>query len=345
MFGTDVPLLDERQAIELVVGLGELDMRAVLRREVTVQDVSRRCRCLLVRVPGSGWAVKQGANTETRESLAIEASMYRRLMGSPMQGSVPRYVHDDPAHGVLVVELVDGVSPREHEREQPREARARYAVRLGRVLATLHAMPTVASDARTPPRILTCHQSSLESIEFHSPASLRVLERIQTSTALTGVLDSVAADWSPIALSHNDLRADNIVVDEHTDRLTVIDWEMAGLADPRWDLCSLLAERLAWWLADPDLWLPEPGADARSAAAAGLVELHVFAGCLLAGYGDATVDAAIVRWIAARLVQTAMEHCHRDVSISPLAEQMLQIAANMFRRPEEAGRLFFGMDL
>ncbi len=352
VFGVDIPLVDERGAVQLLINLGALAPQSVLDGHVSVEDVSRRCRCLVVRDHHSGWAVKQGANVETRESVTNEARAYRALADTTLASTIPRFVHDDPELGVLVVEFVDGVAPREYEYDATEEARARYAFQLGHLLARLHTLPIKEFGNRLPPRVLSCHWPSLHSIEFHSAASLHALAIIQQSADLRRALEAVYWDWSPTSFSHNDLRGDNIVVDEKSGKITLIDWEMAGVADPRWDLCALLAERLVAWLSDPEVWLPGPGADPHTSAAAGLQHLHVFTRFLLAGYAgihggiadSAQFTSSVSTWTAARLVQAAIEHCHREAMISPLAEQMLQIAANIFGRPVEAGRLFFGLE-
>jgi len=352
VFGVDIPLVDERGAVQLLIDLGELDPQSVLDGHVSVEDVSRRCRCMVVRDHRSGWAVKQGANVETRESVTNEARAYQAIADTTISGKIPRFVHADPELGVLVVEFVDGVAPRDYENDTTEEVRARYAYQLGQLLARLHTLPVSGLGSRLPPRVLNCHRPSLQSIEFHSGASLQALAIVQESVDLRGALETVSDNWLPIAFSHNDLRGDNILVDETSGDITLIDWEMAGLADPRWDISALLAERLVAWLSDPGVWLPESGADPHTSAAAGLPRLHSFTRFLLAGYTathsgiaeSAPVASSVSTWTAARLVQAAIEHCHREATISPLAEQMLQIAANIFRRPVEAGRLFFGLE-
>lgn len=355
VFGIDVPLIDERSAVQLLGQLGALDLRSMLDQEITVRDVSRRCRCLIVQGPETAWVVKQGANAETLESVANEARAYRALIDTPLTASIPRYRFHDPATGVLIIEFVEGLTPQEHEIGRPPRDRAQYAYELGGLLAQVHRLPLNGFASQLPPRVLSCHRPSLESIEFHSAASLRALAIVQRNAQLSAALDSVRDDWTPTAFSHNDLRGDNIIVRERTGKIAIIDWEMASISDPRWDLSALLAERLVGWLNDPELWLSDSESGGHAAAVTGLTHLHLFTRFLLAGYTQGsnieaspftpTAGTPAARWIAARLVQAAIEHCHQQALISPLAEQILQIAANMSARPAEAARFFFGTEI
>lgn len=72
--------------------------------------------------------------------------------------------------------------------------------------------------------------------------------------------------WRPMCLIHGDLKHDNVLVeaDEHgITGVTVIDWEMARLGDPAWDLAGL-AVRLPLMTPEADGWA---GADLDAVAA------------------------------------------------------------------------------
>lgn len=354
VFSIDLPPLDEVSAVRLLADLGELDMETVHAGDVTVVDESRRCRCLIVRTTDRGWAIKQGANSETRESIANEALFYKLLRNTGFVQHMPRYVFDDPNSGLLVVHYVDGETLREANHEQAQAERAHLAVRLGEALAQLHLLAeSEMLPAKPAPRILGCGRATLESLEFHSGASLNVIRIIQSHPNLRAALEEVAAAWSATAVTHNDLRSDNVLVDQ-AGALSLIDWEMAGWGDRRWDLAALLSERIVWWMNDPDLWTPATPEPVPNTAARGLADLHVFAQALLAGYAKAYSGAAtlagadvpdLMSWCAARLVQFAIENSHREALLSAMSEQLLQIAANIFAHPERAARIFFGLEV
>jgi hypothetical protein len=125
------------------------------------------------------------------------------------------------------------------------------------------------------------------------PAGLSPLVR-HTLDQLGGrrvIADAVAELRRPVAgcLVNHDLKWDNVVLTGSPDapRPVLLDWELAGLGDPAWDLGCLLAEHLVRG-TDPGLELD------RSARA------------LLSGYADgARLHPGVVAVLARRAVLAA----------------------------------------
>ncbi|WP_062348672.1 phosphotransferase family protein [Herbidospora yilanensis] len=352
VFTAGRPVLDEVTALRALAAHGVLGPEQMLDPRLTVVDESRRCRCLIVRLADAGWVVKQGTSAETQETLDREAEVYRVLRGSSFAPYLPRFSAFDDHTGLLVTEFVDGQAPRDAHIADPAR-RPVTAVGIGAALARLH---TVADDgglpAQQPPPILRCGHPTLDSIEFHSPASLEVVRTIQSSPALSELLDGVHEQWSPGAMGHGDLRGDNILI-RPSGEPVFIDWEMGGPGDRRWDIAGLLTERIVWWLTDPDAWVPmEAQATANAAAAAGLREIREFAHAFLGSYvvtyaGELDLAKAglddLMRWCGARLVQFAVEQTHQRSVPLATSRQLLQMAANFHTTPGVAARTFFGL--
>ncbi len=106
------------------------------------------------------------------------------------------------------------------------------------------------------------------------PWALRLFDgdgpaEIWATPALGGLLQAVAAEpgfvplvrrsrgaWRKLCVVHADLKQDNILLDLAADppRATVVDWEMARLGDPAWDLAGPFSRLL---LASPEQpWIP-----------------------------------------------------------------------------------------
>lgn len=79
-----------------------------------------------------------------------------------------------------------------------------------------------------------------------TPTTAAILREAATDAVLVSGLRAARAAWRPLALIHADLKHDNILVARHGDdlRTVVLDWEMARVGDPAWDLAGLTA-RLA----------------------------------------------------------------------------------------------------
>ncbi|MBG0812786.1 phosphotransferase family protein [Planomonospora sp. ID82291] len=353
-FTADRPALDEISAVRQLITCGALSPEQAIDSRLTIMDESRRCRCLIVRFESGGWAVKQGTTAETGESIRQEAMVYQALKPTTFAHHLPEFLSYDEDRGLLVIEYVVGESPREAYTAE-RERRAAIAVSIGAALARLHRIDgDLGLMPKPAPPILRCGYPTPASVEFHSRASLQIIQAIQSNEALMSVLNSVRAQWTPEVITHNDLRGDNIIIRESGEPV-FIDWEMGGPGDRRWDIAGLLAERLVWWLTDPDFWVPNnPSETANEAAAIGMKEIREFSHSFLGSYltnFSGTLDlgraglSGLMTWCAARLVQFAIENTHQRSVPLATSRQLLQIAANIRLNPDVAARTFFGLAL
>jgi aminoglycoside phosphotransferase (APT) family kinase protein len=133
-----------------------------------------------------------------------------------------------------------------------------------------------------------------------TPMLAAVLAEAAADPALVAGLRAARALWTPMALIHADLKHDNLLVAQIGDTLDVcvVDWEMARVGDPAWDLAGLVA-RLATARTDGPPW---PGADIDAVA------------LLLARYAEASglpVPALARRtmsYVGAVLLMMALQH-------------------------------------
>jgi len=143
-------------------------------------------------------------------------------------GLAPALIHVDVAHRFVIMEYVTGLLWTSQDFARPE--------RLGQLGATLHALhsivpPTVAPfDVRTVLRRL--HERLVEGVPGERAWFTQLMER--AAVAL------LAFDTStrPKTLVHNDLHHGNLVGKE---RLFLLDWEYAAVADPLLDLACVLA--------------------------------------------------------------------------------------------------------
>jgi aminoglycoside phosphotransferase (APT) family kinase protein len=341
-------LINEVAAVRLLTELGELATDRLFDGSMVVTDHSRRSRCLIVRTGDQGWVLKQGGGSDTAEAVRFEARMYRVLARNGATLPVPRLIHADEPRSLLVTSMEDGLPMREAAGDTD-EQQIWLAQKLGDVLARIHMVDDHADLPKLPPPpILAAFRPGLDSLRYRSSASLELIALLQQQEALCAELEVLTRLWRPIALSHNDIRSDNLLVDSAAQTLTVIDWELAGLGDPHWDLAGPLAEQLSWWLAEAKFW----GNDTNAAddGAATLAPTHRFTLPYLGSYlnraGAARIDLLVLlRWCAARLVQSAFEIAYQHPILTAMSRQTLQLAANIFARPAHAARWLFGLEV
>ncbi len=133
-----------------------------------------------------------------------------------------------------------------------------------------------------------------------TPATAALLREAAADPVLVAGLRSARALWRPLALVHADLKHDNVLAAPGPDGLavTVLDWEMARIGDPAWDLAALTARLVVARGEGP----PWPAEDVRAA------------GRLVARYAEATGLGAgglahrLVHYAAAVLLAMALQH-------------------------------------
>ena len=350
--GQAVELFDEATVVRLLVEIGELDGDTMLGSALTVQNYSRRNRCLIVHGAGRGWVVKQGTDAETVQSVCREIQIYMALRDGAVQFATPRLVYEDHDGAVLIVEYVTGVPLRDALVTGSPFDPVRVAGVLGNLLASMHSCSLVDKFTELPsPWILDIFRPRLEMLPGLSGGSVELISLLQSHPHVCDALARLADTWEPIAMTHNDLRGDNLIIPADPRQATFIDWELGGRGDPHWDLAGLLAEQLMRWLTG--LRPPaSPAGEARYADAAQTVApVHQFAGALLRGYtqpdsatrGDPVNLSALMCWCATWLVQNALETAQRYPTLDSASRELLQVAVNMLERPTDAGRWLFGL--
>ncbi|WP_306209963.1 aminoglycoside phosphotransferase family protein [Actinoplanes sp. RD1] len=332
-------LLDARGTVDHLVARGLISAETLVSAGVTVTDRSSRCRTYVVRTGPSGFVVKQGTNSETVQSVRDEAATYSRL-GSVVPVPCLRSFRD----GCLVTDWVPGSTLAGSIERDPR-AHAARAPELAGILARLHGSgpdPSTLPPAR-PSAVFLLARPPLAAFQFHSHGSHLLTRLIQADEMLTAGLLSLSSRWRASSQIHNDVRPENII-ETPGGGLVVIDWELAGRGDPRWDLGALVAGHVIAFLEDADVWA-RPAADRHRADRLGA--LHAVVRRVLDAYqeggGCVVPPVDLVQWVAGRMVLTTMERCSAAPSVSAACRHLLQVAANLFRRPEAGAQIFLGV--
>ena len=88
-----------------------------------------------------------------------------------------------------------------------------------------------------------------------NPATAALLHDAAADPALVAGIRGARGLWRSLALVHGDLKHDNVLLEPTADgfRARVLDWEMARIGDPAWDLAGLTA-RLAAARGDEGPW-------------------------------------------------------------------------------------------
>ena len=134
----------------------------------------------------------------------------------------------------------------------------RPATWMGRALAALHSLklassPMSALSERLPRRLpdaLFLHRPDHALYCNSSYANLQAVRMMQSFPAFGALIDALAKEWRPSCLIHFDVKGDNILLSAKRGARSswLIDWELAALGDPAWDVGSMFADYLGVWL-------------------------------------------------------------------------------------------------
>jgi Phosphotransferase enzyme family len=343
----------------------------VLDADLAVEEVARRnSNFKVTRTPGPCYMLKQGLDRERAGAVDREALVYARIGGSPdgraLRPHTVRFFRHDPAEHVLVLEFVRRAEDLRgyHSRRGFSTAHARG---MGGVLAAVHRLPPdflaparngaavgTTEDARLdPPWVLSAHQPGVEVLRHVSAGALDLIGIVQQTDRFAGHLDVLRGEWAPSCVIHGDLRWSNWLLCSGARRkkLKLVDWELAGIGDPCWDVGSILSDYLSWWLLN----LPQVAAEAmRTLPAPALTALRRMHRAIGAFWREYCRAAALdddlrprflrraMRYGGARLMQTAYEQLQSSWRMNAVGLQLLQLSFNVLDRPDDALRHLCG---
>jgi hypothetical protein len=199
--------------------------------------------------------------------------------------------------------------------------------------------------------VLDIHRPTLDVYGTVSGADIELLRVIQRFPAFGVALDDLRLRWQPAALTHNDLRWDNIVVARDSDSdLQLIDWELVGRGDPCWDIGTFVSEYLSFWVYS----IPPTSHSAAGSRHAARHQIEDMQPAIRAfwnayrqqvqdgGGADLPLDRA-VRCAGARLLQTAFEHTRTRDRPTTNDLLLLQLSLNVLQRPDDVAARLLGL--
>lgn len=331
----------------------------VVRKCVRVIDLSRRNENLAVdRSPARSFIHKR--NPPSSRSATRERAIYELIhrQADSVSVHVPRLdQHGDGLsieffpRAITINELIEDASG------FPVEPASAFGTWLG----ALHTSERLVHDpapqtlAGGLPWALSIDQPTLELFGASSGATLRLLEIVQQHPDVCEALGDLRAGWHRQTLIHNDLKWDNVLVvrtSSQPDGFVVIDWELAGIGDPRWDVGSIFAAFLGLWGGSIPIMRDAPPDHLIELAERPLNTLQPAAQAFWSAYSRSAYPnlwsahqdvEPIMRYCGARLIQTAVERAQLRSTLAADSVLLLQIAQNVIEHPAAAATHLLGL--
>lgn len=243
---------------------GFLNPKAFLSGDyILTQSMSRNSIFKIQHQNSTGVFVKQLINQDVTNSylmqkdatshyLIHESGLYKET-----SSYIPKYYGYDPNHHILVTEFFVDTGNIHEETFAKKELSQHYAKQMAKILSSYHFDITKEVD----------HQSSLQFFGGQIPWILNlgnigdtdsngmnnvVLQEIRKHKQLSQKIDKVASTWEITSLIHGDIKWMNFIVMPDKKDVKLIDWEIADLGDPLWDVAGVFQSYLSSWVMSFD---------------------------------------------------------------------------------------------
>ncbi len=365
-------VLTPKEIAPYLIESGLVSARSIVEGDLAVLDASRRnSNFKVVSERGTSYLIKQGVDRERAGTVANEATVCSFLQSdaayAPLRPYLPVLHMYSPEEHVEVFELLrDACDLREYHTRLGRFP-TNLATDLGLVLGTLHSARSLAGKTgqmqhRDAPWPLTLHRPSFALYERMSNANVQLVSTMQSFPAFGMLLDALRARWPEFAegeagtLVHYDIKLDNLLVvrdrSGRTKCIKLVDWELAGLGDPAWDVGALFGEYLGFWLLSIPITGENPPEHFLDMALYPLSRIQPALGAFWRSYKEQMgldgQEAAQFLWravayAACRLLQTAFESSQGASRLTGNALCFLQLSFNVLQRPFEAAAQLLGI--
>ena len=185
-----------------------------------------------------------------------------------------------------------------------------------------------------------------------SRAASQCLSILHEEDGLLDALQMASQMWQMQGAIHGDLRWDNCAISRGADpRWWILDWELATLGDPAWDVAFLFQSYLSFWVMSTPLGPTDRPSDVFALAGDRLEDVQRQCGDFWSAYarhreidGQEAADflERVFRYSALGLLQSAYEHSATRSLISTNTICLLQLCANVARNPREVGAELLG---
>jgi aminoglycoside phosphotransferase (APT) family kinase protein len=355
-------MLTARESVAYLLRRGLLSESQLVGCDLVLVDASRRNRNFkIVSHTGPSYVIKQAASADGMLTLRREAAAYRlftsRDEARQFAPYLPKFFGHDEEHHLLVLELVPDARDVREEQTQRGRFSTGLATAMGNALACLHRIPPdlmangdgLGSLEDVLPWALSLHRPTVSLFRETSSANIQLIKIVQKFAIFCDLIDRIRNDWRPTTPVHADLKWDNWIVSRarrgRAPMVHLVDWELAGIGDPCWDVGSAFHDYLSCWLFSIPITGATPPERFPELARHPLAQMQPAIRAFWQSYRQAALRDAqeayefllrSVKYAAVRLIQTSMEQMQPSVQLTGNVVCVMQVAFNILQRPHDA---------
>lgn len=342
-----------------------ISIKSFVDGDVMLKDRSRRNLNYQVITGENSYLVKQGVDKERITTIANEATVYDFFQKNQetklrMEDFIPRFYKYDSKKNLLIIELLkDGKNLQERYVRTSRFS-LKDAENIGVILGTLHHLTKIKTNknyqhifkSQKQPRFLShLRNPNIQIFQYSSSASLQLLKIIQQNQEFRRYLDEFNNMWMQECLIHSDVKLENFVVGsgklytKKNNKIKLVDWELASIGDPAWDIGSVFSSYLSLWLFSIPISDELPPDEFMKHAKFPLEKIQPAIKSFWSRYVHCVKPDNIdlqkfllksIKYTSARLIQTGYEFSQSKGDLTGHVVCILQLSINIMKRPQEA---------
>ena len=263
---------------------------------------------------------------------------------------VPEYFGYDADNQVLITELIDDSRDLESYSREHKIFSSSLLEKLALMFRAYHFPLKEKTKSARPAQFFPNHIPwSMDSIMLKSPEQQKglsftsypnpVIHHVVNNPIHLAHIESTRMLWNPVGLIHGDIKWLNILIShENADpELHLIDWEIADIGDPLWDIAGVFQGFI-----NNHLFHNVPSSTSQSINYfTGLDQLDnawKYCGTFWSYYKSDNDNLELkkaLRYTAARLIQTATEYNMAQAQLNPSASALLQVSMAIFENIHE----------
>ena len=355
-------IITTRNLLQYLLAKGLVSSESVVDGDFAVVDVSGRNRNFkILRQHGPSYFVKQIQHwdAQTIAMLQCEAACYWLPRNDSDFASLvpltPEFDFYDPERQILITRLImNGEDLWEYFRRLGK-FESDVTAELGGLLGTYHSAlgtglnesPQSSIFPRQIPWILSSERRNSHPFKQLSPATAELFDSVEKSPNLCEALDELRNNWNTTALMHGDLKLENCILSRDKPdsmfSITIVDWELADIGDPCWDIGSILQA----FLSARTMCLPESktplsvrtlfcGPSGRELGESIISFWQRYVQNLRIEYvASHELLQLCLRYSAARMIQSAYEYMQFSPHLSTNAFHLLELSKDILKDPAD----------
>lgn len=343
-----------------------IDEEAVIKGNFMVHPVKTRNTILkiIVRPENSLFVKQMGKDPVTDSLFQREIKAYTLFKNNSEFSSIATFVpalldYDDTANIMVTELLYDAKNLYEHYM-LTKNFDLNLAREQAAILTACHVVPDAKTDTSMFPKalpwVLQLDRYNADQFFVNNEASTSIISLIKENPVLQNTLINLAVSWNYTHLIHGDIKWINFMATQNENGFAqkLIDWELADIGDPMWDVAGLLQSYISVWLLGfdnndpagyqlPEYMQPYDIKNTQSSAMAFLNEYMV-----IQNYPKSLYSAILVKIIqltAARIIQTSLEGITYNSKIEANNMRCIQLAFNIMNDPFAALHDLFNIKL